>query len=89
MMEKFWMYFGLVMAGVVLGMIIEERIGVARTIIKGKLKIKQRGRGNVLDSDIKLPDKPETKREERIIERTRKRIERKKRRALKRLEKNS
>jgi len=85
-MEKFWMYFGLMMAGVVIGMIIEERIGLARNVFKGRVKIKQRGRGNVLDSDIKLPDKPKTKREERILTRAQRRIERRKKRALKRLE---
>jgi len=54
-MEKFnfWLYATLFLVGFLSGVFVWEKIDV-KTIFKGKLKIKQRGKGNVLDSDLEL-----------------------------------
>ena len=72
------------LAGVIVGIILWEKID-AKTIFKGTVRIKQRGKGNHQDNLIKPEITPETRQEKRIS----KRNERKKRRSLKKLEKQT
>lgn len=63
-MEKIWIYLAIFLAGVVVGIIIWEKIGVD-DVFKGTVRIKQRGRGNVQSPEIKAEITPKESRKEK------------------------
>jgi len=78
-MTKFWMILAFYLLGVISGVILWEKVDF-KTIYKGTIKMRQRGKGNTQNSNVSLKRK-----EDRI----QKRNEKKKAKDLKRLEKNS
>lgn len=69
-MEKFWLYFGLISFGVIIGIILWEQINRNGTVFKGKIRIKQKGGSNTIDPVINAKfDKLTQRKQRRIIKR--------------------
>lgn len=81
-MKAFWKLTTVFLAGVIAGVVLWEKIG-ANTVFKGAVRIKQKGKGNVLDADIKPEIKAKTTKAQRILDR----LENKKAKAQKKLDK--
>lgn len=62
-MEKIWIYVAVFMIGMVVGIILWEKLGTGDTY-KGKVKIKQRGRSNEQSTPIKVSTGLKTSRKE-------------------------
>ena len=88
-MKKIWSYIAVGFAFFSGGIIFAVKYLSDKTVYKGNFKFKQRGKGNVQESQINLEMGTETKREAKkqakIIEKNRKKAAK----AAKRLEKNS
>ena len=83
-MKGVWKAVALILAGVIAGIIAADKLSLGvETVFKGKVTIKQKGRGNVLDADIKPEIVQESRRAGRIVNR----LEKQKERAQKKLEK--
>ena len=52
-MKKIWPYISTLLVGVVLGILLWEKVDV-KAIYNGKVKIKQKGKGNEMANDIEL-----------------------------------
>ena len=83
-MKAFWKAVAFILTGVIIGIIASDKLALGvETVFKGQIRIKQKGRGNVLDADIKPEIVQESRRAGRIINR----LEKQKERAQKKLEK--
>lgn len=63
-----WLTLVALLIGVILGIILWEQIGTD-DVFKGRVKIKQRGRGNIQKPEIEVEITPKNKREERKLAR--------------------
>lgn len=63
-MADIWIYIAVFAFGIVAGIILWEKIGVGDTY-KGRVKIKQRGRGNEQSTPINVEIEPKTSRRDR------------------------
>ncbi len=85
-MKGVWKAIALILSGVIAGIIAADKLSLGvETVFKGKVSIKQRGRGNALDTYIKPEIATEDRRARRIVNK----LEKQKERAQKRLEKNN
>jgi len=83
-MKGFWKAVAFVLAGAIAGIIAADKLQMGvDTVFRGSVKIRQKGRGNVLDTDIKAEVKERSGRAERIINR----LEKQKAKAQKKLQK--
>lgn len=80
------MILAVYLLGVISGILLWEKVDF-KTIYKGQIKIKQRGKGNIQSSDVTLKTDKKAKRDERKQANIIKRNERKAKRAAKRLDK--
>ena len=87
-MKKIWTYLSIFLLGILGGILAWEKIDY-KTVYKGRFKVKQSGKGNVLDSDLTLQVGKKSTKSERKMDRIRSRVENRKQRALKRLDKLS
>ena len=62
-MAKFWMIFAFYLLGVLSGVILWEKIDM-KTVLKGQIKLKQRGKGNTQLTEIKPKIEAKTERKE-------------------------
>ena len=62
-MTKFWIYAVVFLLGSISGIIFWEKYNV-NVLYKGVFKLKQRGRGNVQDTNLKLEITPRMKRKQ-------------------------
>jgi len=83
-MKGFWRAVAFILAGVIAGIIAADKLQMGvDTVFKGAVRIKQKRKGNVLDTDIKAEVTERSRKADRII----RRLEKKKERALKKIEK--
>jgi len=83
-MKEFWKALAFVLGGVIIGLIAADKFGMGvKTVFKGAVRIRQRGRGNVLDADIKPEIVQKTRKAERIVARLQKQKERAEKKLLK------
>lgn len=83
-MKGFWKIFSLILSGIIIGIIASDKLALGvENVFKGSVKIKQKGKGNVLDADIKPEIAEQSRKAARIVAR----LERQKEKALKKLEK--
>ena len=88
MKKEFWKSIVFLLTGLIAGVILADKIGLGvEAIYKGKFRIKQSGRGNTLNSDLKLDTGDIPVKNQRRAKRIVKRIEQKKEKAERRLEK--
>ena len=73
---KFWMGFALYLLGTISGIVLWEKIDM-KTVLKGKIMLKQRGRGNTQLTDIRPEINANTKRGDRKTVRQTRREKRK------------
>jgi len=73
---KFWMTFTFYLLGVLSGILLWEKVDM-KTVLKGRIKLKQRGHGNTQLTDIRPDIDAKTKREQRKSTRQAKRAARK------------
>jgi len=73
---KFWMTFAFYLLGVLSGILLWEKVDM-KTVLKGRIKLKQRGHGNTQLTDIRPDIDAKTKREQRKSVRQAKRAARK------------
>lgn len=82
-MKKIWPYISAFLAGALtIALVAWKFVG---TTFKGQIRIRQRGRDNVLQPTIKAEIKPRMKRDERKQDRIMRRNERRKEKDLKKL----
>ena len=72
---KFWMGFALYLLGTISGIVLWEKIDM-KTVLKGKIMLKQRGRGNTQLTDIRPEINANTKRRDKKAARQEKREQR-------------
>jgi hypothetical protein len=78
-----WTYIAVNLLGVIIGIIIGVKWLGDKTVYNGDLRIKQRGRGNIQKPEISLEITPKPRR----VERLQAKLEKKKARIARRLEK--
>ncbi len=84
MKKGFWKAIVFVLTGVIIGLVGADKLGMGiKTAFKGSVTIKQKGRGNVLDAEVK----PEIAAISPKAERIKERLERQKARAQKKIDK--
>ena len=82
-MKGIWKIIALVLAGAIAGIIAADKLQLGvKTVFKGTVRIKQKGRGNVQDTDIRPEIAAESRRAGRIVNK----LEKQKEQAQKRLE---
>ena len=52
-MKEIWKWLTAILAGMIIGILLWEKIDV-KAVYNGRVKIKQRGKDNVMDSDVVL-----------------------------------
>ena len=85
-MKNIWTFISMVLAGVVVGLVVGVKWLGDKTVFRGKIRINQRGRGNIQDPTLSAEIRPQKKRDDKKQSRIERRNERKKRKDLKRLD---
>jgi hypothetical protein len=83
-MKSIWKFVAFILGGIIIGIVGADKLQLGvKTVFKGKVNIKQKGRGNVQDTDIKPEIATESRRAGRIVNK----LEKQKAKAQKKLEK--
>ncbi len=81
MKNSFWKVVAFILTGVILGLIGADKLSMGvKTLFKGSVRIKQKGRSNIQDNEIKPEIVQKTRKADRIVaklERQKARAERK------------
>lgn len=85
-MKKIWSYVAVFFIGISGGIVFAVKYLSDKTVYKGNFKFKQRGKGNVQESEINLETGEETAKSKRKQARIIAKNEKKAKRAAKRLE---
>lgn len=87
-MKKLWSYISIFLLGIIGGILAWEKIDV-KTVYKGDFRIRQKGKGNTQTPTINLETGEKAAKSGRKMDRVRVKVEKRKQKALKRLEKYS
>lgn len=88
-MKKIWSYVAIFFIGLSSGIVFAVKYLSDKTVYKGNFKFKQRGKGNVQESQINLETGEESTKSKRKQAKIIKKNQKKADKAAKRLEKNS